>query len=102
MARLTATDRNRNEAAVRAAMERLLGGDLPPGGKCDLKTIASLAGITRTGFYPKKNRDGTIRPAPTSIWPRSSNADAPSSKKSARSLTRTTHRSSGSRQRTPP
>ncbi|MFD8259565.1 hypothetical protein ACFV19_11585 [Streptomyces griseoluteus] len=62
MARLTATDRNRNEAAVRAAMERLLGGDLPPGGKCDLKTLASLAGITRTGFYPKKNRDGTTRP----------------------------------------
>jgi hypothetical protein len=62
MARLTATDRTRNETAVRAAMERLLGGDLPPGGKCDLKTLASLAGITRTGFYPKKNRDGTARP----------------------------------------
>ncbi|MFD7861340.1 hypothetical protein [Streptomyces sp. NPDC059783] len=62
MARLTATDRNRNENAVRAAMERLLSGDLPPGGKCDLKTLASLAGITRTGFYPKKNRNGTTRP----------------------------------------
>lgn len=62
MARLTETDRARNEAAVRAAMERLLGGDLPPGGKCDLKTLASLAGVTRTGFYPKKSRDGTVRP----------------------------------------
>ncbi|MFI1189336.1 hypothetical protein [Streptomyces californicus] len=62
MARLTAPDRNRNESAVRAAMERLLGGDLPPGGKCDLKALASLSGVTRTGFYPKKNRDGTSRP----------------------------------------
>ncbi|WP_405672923.1 hypothetical protein [Streptomyces sp. NBC_01530] len=62
MARITATDRARNEAAVRAAMERVLGGDLPPGGKCDLKTLASLAGVTRTGFYPKKYRDGSVRP----------------------------------------
>lgn len=27
-----------------------------------LKTIAAMAGVTRTGFYPKKNRDGTARP----------------------------------------
>ncbi|WP_329473068.1 hypothetical protein [Streptomyces sp. NBC_01723] len=43
-------------------MDRLLRGELPPGGRCDLKTLAAEAGVTRTGFYPKKNRDGTTRP----------------------------------------
>lgn len=64
MARPTAVDRIRNEAAIRAAMERLLSGDLPPGGKPDIKALAASAGVTRTGFYPKKNRDGTVRPGP--------------------------------------
>lgn len=64
MARLTETDKARNEAAIRAAMDRILAGDLPPGGKADLKTLAAAAGVTRTGFYPKKNRDGTPRPGP--------------------------------------
>ncbi|MER6146886.1 hypothetical protein [Streptomyces hirsutus] len=45
-------------------MDRLLRGELPPGGKCDLKTLALESGVTRTGFYPKKNRDGTTRPGP--------------------------------------
>ncbi|MFF2063268.1 hypothetical protein ACFVWZ_15940 [Streptomyces sp. NPDC058200] len=62
MARLTEESKIHNEAAIRAAMERILKGDLPPGGKADLKTLAALAGVTRTGFYPKKNRDGTTRP----------------------------------------
>ncbi|MEV8125438.1 hypothetical protein AB0P07_15265 [Streptomyces sp. NPDC085944] len=62
MARLTEEDKARNEAAIRAAMERILSGNLPPGGKTDLKTLAAIAGVTRTGFYPKKNRDGTPRP----------------------------------------
>ncbi|MFE5097866.1 hypothetical protein ACFRCI_48455 [Streptomyces sp. NPDC056638] len=62
MARLTEEDKTRNEAAIRAAMERILSGILPPRGKADLKTLAAMAGVTRTGFYPKKNRDGTARP----------------------------------------
>ncbi|MGA5442209.1 hypothetical protein ACPCKW_22190 [Streptomyces griseoincarnatus] len=62
MARLTEEDKARNEAAIRSAMEQILSGNLPPGGKADLKTLAVLAGVTRTGFYPKKNRDGTPRP----------------------------------------
>ena len=41
MARLTSDERERNEEAVRAAMDRLLSGDLPPGGKCDLKSLGS-------------------------------------------------------------
>ncbi|MFF3358137.1 hypothetical protein ACFYWN_37245 [Streptomyces sp. NPDC002917] len=43
-------------------MERVLSEHLPVGGKADLKTLAALAGVTRTGFYPKKSRDGTARP----------------------------------------
>ena len=62
MARLTEDGKARNEAAIRAAMQQVLSGGLPPGGKADLKTLATLAGVTRTGFYPKKNRDGTSRP----------------------------------------
>ncbi|MFF4078914.1 hypothetical protein ACFYZN_05870 [Streptomyces sp. NPDC001777] len=64
MPRISEADRTRNEEAIRAAMDRLLRGELPPGGKCDLKTLAAEAGVTRTGFYPKKNRDGTTRPGP--------------------------------------
>jgi uncharacterized protein (DUF3084 family) len=45
-------------------MDRLLRGELSPGGKLDLKTLAAKAGVTRTGFYPKKNRAGSERPGP--------------------------------------
>ncbi|MCX5370140.1 MULTISPECIES: hypothetical protein [unclassified Streptomyces] len=64
MARISDETRTRNEQAIHAAMDRLLRGDLPPGGKTDLNTLAAAAGVTRTGFYPKKNRDGTTRPGP--------------------------------------
>jgi DNA repair exonuclease SbcCD ATPase subunit len=40
-----------NETKIRAAMSRLLSGDLPPGGKCDIKTLAREAGVDRTAFY---------------------------------------------------
>jgi hypothetical protein len=40
-----------NEAKIRAAMTRLLNGDIPPGGKCDVKTLAGVAGVDRTAFY---------------------------------------------------
>jgi hypothetical protein len=40
-----------NEAKIRAAMTRLLNGDIPPGGKCDIKTLAGEAGVDRTAFY---------------------------------------------------
>jgi hypothetical protein len=49
--RLTPEQRHRNETKIRAAMDRLLRGDLPPGGKCDVKTLAREAGIDRTAFY---------------------------------------------------
>ncbi|MFJ4770860.1 hypothetical protein ACIP88_17395 [Streptomyces uncialis] len=62
MARLTEGGKARNEAAIRTAMERILAGNLPPGQSADLKTLATLAGVSRTGFYPRKHRDGTARP----------------------------------------
>jgi hypothetical protein len=40
-----------NEAKIRAAMARLLNGGIPPGGKCDIKTLAGAAGVDRTAFY---------------------------------------------------
>jgi hypothetical protein len=64
MACISAETRARNEQAIRAAMERLLSGDVPPDGSTDLKTLARMAEVPRTGFYPKKHRDGTPRPGP--------------------------------------
>jgi hypothetical protein len=58
MGRLSDQDRERNEASIRAAMDRLLRGQIPPGGKCDIKTLAAASGVTRTGFYPKGDRRG--------------------------------------------
>jgi hypothetical protein len=40
-----------NETKIRTAMSRLLNGDIPPGGKCDIKTLAREAGVDRTAFY---------------------------------------------------
>ena len=40
-----------NEAKIRTAMARMLSGDIPPGGKCDIKTLAAAAGVDRTAFY---------------------------------------------------
>ncbi|MGA5215107.1 hypothetical protein ACPCAE_03390 [Streptomyces cinereoruber] len=64
MARISDETRRNNETAIRQVMERLLAGDVPLGGKCDIKTLAAQAGVARTGFYPKKNRDGSPRPGP--------------------------------------
>ncbi|MEU6803024.1 hypothetical protein [Streptomyces neyagawaensis] len=64
MGQISSAERRRNEEAIRVTMDRLLKGDLPPGGSCDLKTLATEAGVTRTAFYPKKNRDGTTRHGP--------------------------------------
>lgn len=61
---LTAEQRRRNEASIRAAMDRLLGGQLPPRGGCDLKTLAREAGVARTGFYARADPHGGQRPGP--------------------------------------
>jgi hypothetical protein len=64
MGQISSAERQRNEERIRAAMDRLLRGELPPGGRCDLKTLAREAGVNRTGFYPKKDPNGTVRDGP--------------------------------------
>lgn len=49
--RISAHQRATNEARIRDAMDRLLSGDIPAGGSCDIKTLASQASVDRTAFY---------------------------------------------------
>lgn len=49
--RLTTQQRQHNQTRIRAVMDALLGGDFPPGGKCDIKTLARESGVDRTAFY---------------------------------------------------
>ena len=49
--RLTGEHRQRNESRIRAVMDQLLNGEIPPDGKCDIKTLAREAGVDRTAFY---------------------------------------------------
>jgi len=49
--RISAAQRAENENRIRAAMDRLLRGEIPPGGKCDVKTLALESGVDRTAFY---------------------------------------------------
>ncbi|MFE5072587.1 hypothetical protein [Streptomyces halstedii] len=49
--RISAAQRTENENRIRAAMDRLLRGEIPRGGKCDIKTLASEAAVDRTAFY---------------------------------------------------
>jgi hypothetical protein len=49
--RLTAEQRALNEQRIRAAADQLLSGDIPPGGRCDVKTLAAVAGVDRAAFY---------------------------------------------------
>jgi hypothetical protein len=49
--RITAAQRTANENRIRAAMDRLLRAEIPSGGRCDVKTLATEAGVDRTAFY---------------------------------------------------
>jgi hypothetical protein len=51
--RITAAQRTANENRIRAAMDRLLRGEIPPGGRCDIKTLA-----VETGFSELLNDQG--------------------------------------------
>jgi hypothetical protein len=51
MGRLDQQTRAQKEATIRAAMDRILRGELPSGGKCDVKTLATASGITRAALY---------------------------------------------------
>jgi hypothetical protein len=52
--RISTAQRAENENRIRAAMDRLLHGDIPPGGKCDIKTLAREAAVDRTAFYGRR------------------------------------------------
>jgi uncharacterized coiled-coil protein SlyX len=49
--RISAAQRAENENRIRTAMDRLLRGEIPPGGKCDITTLALASGVDRTAFY---------------------------------------------------
>jgi hypothetical protein len=54
--RISAEQRRQNEMRVRTAMDRLLRGQIPPGGKCDIKTLAREALLTEQGReFPQVN-----------------------------------------------
>jgi chromosome segregation ATPase len=39
------------EARIQAAMDQLLGGDIPEGLRCDIKSLSTLSGIPRATLY---------------------------------------------------
>lgn len=49
--RISAEQRRQNELRIRTAMDRLLRGEIPPDGRCDIKTLAREANVDRTAFY---------------------------------------------------
>jgi AcrR family transcriptional regulator len=48
---LSHQQRDQIERRIRAAIDRLLAGQIPPGGACDVKTLAREAGISRASLY---------------------------------------------------
>lgn len=52
--RISAHQRAQNEERIHATMNSLLGGDVPAGGGCDVKTLAKESGLDRTAFYGRR------------------------------------------------
>jgi hypothetical protein len=52
--RITTAQRAETENRIRAAMDRLLRGEIPPDGHGDIKTLAREAGVDRTAFYGRR------------------------------------------------
>jgi chromosome segregation ATPase len=48
---ITHAQRRQTEDRIRAAMDRLLRGQIPPGGGCDVKTLAREAAVSRAALY---------------------------------------------------
>ena len=51
MGRVSQQQREQIESRIRAASDRLLRGDIPAGGGCDVKTLAAESGVTRAALY---------------------------------------------------
>ena len=45
------SQRAETEARIRTATDRLLSGAVPPGGRCDIKTLAAEANVSRAALY---------------------------------------------------
>ena len=48
---ISETQRRQTEERIRAATDRLLRGQIPPGGGCDVQTLAIEAGVSRAALY---------------------------------------------------
>ena len=48
---ISAEQRRQTENTIRAAIDRLLRGQIPPGGACDISTLAKEAGVSRAALY---------------------------------------------------
>ncbi|MFI8280716.1 hypothetical protein ACIGBH_38675 [Streptomyces sp. NPDC085929] len=48
---LSSEQRDQIERRIRAPIDRLLGGQIPVGGACDIKTLAREADISRAALY---------------------------------------------------
>lgn len=48
---ISAAQRRNTEDRIRAAIDRLLRGQIPPGGGCDVKTLAAEASVSRAALY---------------------------------------------------
>ena len=46
--------RQATEDRIQIVIGRLLDGDIPPGGRCDITTLARQTGVDRTAFYGTK------------------------------------------------
>ena len=90
--RITAAQRTANENRIRAAMDRLLRGEIPPGGRCDITTLV---------VEPASTAPPSTAPGPTPISAPSSNGAYGPSSRLAISPTRATRRSPASRPRSP-
>jgi hypothetical protein len=48
---ISEAQRRQTEERIRAAIDRLLRGQIPPGGGCDVRTLAIEAGVSRAALY---------------------------------------------------
>jgi hypothetical protein len=48
---ISQTQRQQTEERIRASMDRLLTGQIPADGNCDVKTLAKEAGVSRAALY---------------------------------------------------
>ncbi|MGH7733435.1 MAG: hypothetical protein ACREOE_07000 [Gemmatimonadales bacterium] len=48
---ISPAQRRQAEDGIRAAIDRLLRGQIPPGGGCDITTLARESGISRAALY---------------------------------------------------